>query len=137
MTFAMGAWGPGAFDNDAAWDWSTDLTETEDLSFVEGTLNTAEEVDDDELDVELGCEALAACEVVARLQGRAGRKDDVVDSWVRAHPAKPSPALIRMATNVIDRVAQSSELAQLRANDQAWRAGVQDLRKRIAGRDTF
>ncbi|HVK86039.1 MAG TPA: DUF4259 domain-containing protein [Kofleriaceae bacterium] len=129
----MGAWGTGAFDNDAACDWTSDLTEVDDLSLVEGTLSVAEEVDDDELDAGLGCEALAACEVVARLQGRTGRKLDPVDSWVRAHPMKPSPALVRLATNVIDRVATGSELAQQWAHDRAWRAGVKDLRKRLTG----
>lgn len=129
----MGAWGPGVFDNDTACDWTTDLVDTEDLSFVEGTLSTAEEVDDDELDADLGCEALAACEVVARLQGRAGRRIDTVDSWVRAHPMKPSPALVRLATNVLDRLATGSELAQQWSHDHAWRAGLQDLRKRVTG----
>jgi hypothetical protein len=129
----MGAWGPDAFDNDAACDWTSDLTEVDDLSFVEGTLSVAEEVDDDELDEALGCEALAACEVVARLQGRTGRKSDPVDSWVRAHPVKPSPALVRLAANVIDRVAADSELAQHWAHDHAWRAGVKELRKRVTG----
>jgi hypothetical protein len=128
----MGAWGPGAFDNDAACDWTSDLAEAEDLSFIEATLSAAQEVDDDELDVDLGCEALAACEVIARLQGRAGRQADLVDGWVRAHPTKPPPRLVRLATNVLDRVASSSDLAQLRAHDRAWRAGVVELRKRIA-----
>lgn len=132
----MGAWGTGAFDNDTACDWSADLADATDLTFVEGTLTSAQEVDDDELDVDLGYEAIAACEVVARLQGRVGHKTarvEAVDQWVRAHPVRPSQALIRLATNVLDRVATSSELAQQWARDQAWRAGLQDLRKRVAG----
>ena len=125
----MGTWGTGAFDNDAACDWSADLTEADDLSLVEDTLSSAEEADEDELDIELACEAIAACEVVARLQGRGGRPSAntaELDQWLKARAAKPSPRLVRSATNVLDRVAKSSDLAPLR--DSAL-----DLRKRVAG----
>lgn len=133
----MGAWGNGAFENDTAFDWSSDLTEAEDLSFVEQTLSSADDVDDDELDPDLACEAIAACEVVARLQGRAGRAGShlaELDRWVKTQPVKPSPALIRLATNVLDRVvANSSELSVLWRDSSAWLSSVQDLRKRVAG----
>src|SRR5688500_10877000 len=70
MVQPMGVWGTGVFENDAACDWSADLADASDLTFVTDTLSSAQEVDDDELDVELGCTAVAACEVIARLQGR-------------------------------------------------------------------
>jgi len=132
----MGAWGTGAFDNDAACDWSNDLVDAGDLSYVQNTLSSAQEVDDDELDADLGAEALAACEVIARLQGRGGRKNpntENVDQWVRAHPVKPPAALVKLATCVIDRVAEGSALAQRWSGDQTWRASMLDLRKRVAG----
>jgi hypothetical protein len=132
----MGDWGTGAFDNDTACDWSNDLLDAEDLTFVEDTLSSVHELDDDELDADLGAEALAACEVVARLQGRGGRKDantEIVDRWVKAHPVKPPVELVKLATRVIDRVAEVSELAQRWSGDQTWRASMQDLRKRVAG----
>jgi hypothetical protein len=132
----MGAWGTGAFDNDTACDWSNDLADAEDLTFVQNTLSSAQEVDDEELDADLGAEALAACEVVARLQGRAGRRDantENVDRWVRSHPVKPPAELVKLATHVLDRVAEGSELAALWQGDQSWRASMQDLRKRVAG----
>jgi len=132
----MGAWGTGAFDNDTACDWSNDLVDAEDLSYVQSTLSSAHEVDDDELDADLGAEALAACEVIARLQGRSGRKNpntEIVDQWVRTHPVKPPAELVKLATHVLDRVAEGSELAQLWRGDQTWRASMQDLRKRVAG----
>jgi hypothetical protein len=132
----MGAWGTGAFDNDTACDWTNDLSDANDLTFVHNTLSSAQEVDDEELDVDLSAEAVAACEVIARLQGRAGRRDantQVVDEWVRSHPVKPSPDLVQLATHVLDRVVSGSELAMMWKRDQAWRASVQELRKRIAG----
>ena len=133
----MGAWGIGAFDNDTACDWSADLTDSGDLSFVEDTLTSVEEVEDDELDPHLACEAIAACEVVARLQGRGGRTEPhtvEVDRWIRTQPRRPSPALVKQATNALDRVvANSAELAVLWDDDAAWLSSVQDLRKRVAG----
>lgn len=137
MVQPMGVWGTGAFENDAACDWSADLADASDLTFVTDTLSSAQEVDDDELDVELGCAAVAACEVIARLQGR-GRKSgdamaDIVDQWVRSHPARPSPAVVQLATNVLDRVTEGSELALLWRGDTAWMSQVKDLRRRVAG----
>jgi hypothetical protein len=125
----MGTWGPGAFDNDAACDWSADLTEADDLSLVENTLSSAEEADEDELDLDLACEAIAACEVVARLQGRGSRPSAntaELDQWIKARAERPSPRLVRSASNVLDRVVSSSDLAPLR--DSAL-----DLKKRVAG----
>ncbi|MFN0251037.1 MAG: DUF4259 domain-containing protein [Kofleriaceae bacterium] len=140
----MGVWGTGAFDNDAACDWFADLADTSDLTFVTDTLSSAQEVDDDELDVELGCAAVAACEVIARLQTHArgssntivSRKDamvELVESWVRSHPARPSPDVVQLATNVLDRVTKGSELAVLWRGDSAWLSQVKDLRRRVAG----
>ena len=125
----MGTWGTGAFDNDAACDWSADLTDADDLSLVEDTLSSAEEADEDELDLDLAREAIAACEVVARMQGRGGRPSAhtaELDQWIKARSERPSKRLIKSATNVLDRVASSSDLAPLR--DSAL-----DLRKRVAG----
>ncbi len=135
----MGAWGSGAFENDTACDWTEELTDSgvADLSLVERTLSSAQEVDDDELDADLACEAIAACEVVARLQGRgarAGAHLAELDAWIKSKPVKPSLALIRQAANVLDRVvANSSELAVQWEDSGAWLSSVQDLRKRVAG----
>ncbi len=131
----MGTWGTGAFDNDTASDWSSDLVEAEDLSLVTETLRSAQEVDDEELDDDLRLEALAACEVIARLQGR--RRDgapDAVDAWIRSRRFAPTPQLVKLAAHVMERITSTSdELAHLWSRDQAWRASLQDLRKRVAG----
>ena len=132
----MGVWGTGAFENDAACDWSADLADARDHSYITDTLSSAQDVDDDELDLELGCTAVAACEVLARLQGRHGRKDpisDLVDEWVRSHPGRPSLSVIKLATNVLDRVAAGSELSLLWRGDSAWLSQVKELRRRVSG----
>jgi hypothetical protein len=144
MVADMGVWGTGAFENDAACDWFADLADASDLTFVTDTLSSAQEVDDDELDVELGCTAVAACEVIARLQNYArgssnslgARKDamvELVDEWVRSHPLRPTPAVVQLATNVLDRVVTGSELALLWRGDTTWISQVKDLRRRVAG----
>ena len=132
----MGVWGTGAFENDAAIEWSSDLAEAADLTFVTDTLSSAQEVDDDELDVELGCTAVAACEVIARLQGRAvraGAMDAMLDEWVRSHPVRLTADVVKLATNVLDRVSAGSELAQLWRGDITWMSQVKELRRRVAG----
>ena len=131
----MGVWGTGAFENDAAIEWSSDLAEA-DLTFVMDTLSSAQEVDDDELDVDLGCTAVAACEVIARLQGRAvrtGAMDELIDEWVRSHPTRLTADVVKLATNVLDRVSKESELAQMWRGDVTWMSQVKELRRRVAG----
>ena len=92
----MGAWGHLPFDNDTTNDWAYDLEEVDDLSLVEAAFAELEEVGTEYLDQDLACNALGACEVLARLLGRPGYINaytEKVDAWVAAHKIKPSPAL--------------------------------------------
>ncbi len=68
----MGAWGVLAFDNDTANDWAYGLDGVDDLGLVESAFDEVAEVGGDDLDSDLACNALAACEVLARLRGRPG-----------------------------------------------------------------
>ena len=134
----MGAWGPLTFDNDTACDWSYDLENTDDLSLVESAFAEVEQTGpDDDLDQDLACNALAACEVLARLRGHPGYNNaytEAVDHWVAAHKLPPSTDLLARADAVIDRVlADNSELADLwrESGDTEWKAAVEDLRRRL------
>jgi hypothetical protein len=133
----MGAWGELAFDNDQANDWAYGLDEVDDLSLVEAAFEAVEAVGDDYLDSDEASDALAACEVIARLRGKPGYQNaytEKVDLWVAAHPLKVPAALIARASSVIDRVlGEESELAELWAEsgDAKWRAAVEDLRARM------
>ena len=136
----MGAWGVLAFDNDTANDWAYDLDEVDDLSLVESAFDEIEEVGGDYLDQDVACNALAACEVIARLRGNPGYKNaytEKVDEWVAAHNLKPPAKLIKRATAAIDRVlGEQSELRQLwEETDEldTWRESVDDLRRRVQG----
>lgn len=133
----MGVWGVLALDNDDANDWAYDLAEADDLSLVESAFDTVAEAEDF-LEAPDASIALAACEVLARLNGKPGYKNaytEKVDEWVAAHPQTPSPALLARATAVINRIlADKSELKDLWADSDEnsnWLASVDDLRQRL------
>lgn len=65
----MGAWDVDTFDNDTACDWAYDLADASDLSLVQQTLEAVLQTGDEYLEMDPACEALAACEVIARLKG--------------------------------------------------------------------
>ena len=133
----MGAWGELAFDNDSANDWVYDLEEANDLAPVVAALTQVESVGSGYLEVDAASAALAACEVLARLQGRPGYTNaytEKVDRWVAAHPQAVPPALINRGSSAIDRIlGQNSELRELweESDVAAWLAGVADLRSRL------
>ena len=134
----MGAWGPGTFENDAAVDWTYELAAEDDLRLVLVAITGALGVGDGYLDAGLGAEALAACEVVARLKGNWGRRNaytETVDAWVLDHPEDPPEMLVDGALAVIDRVTRPpSELLELweEGEPDPWKAAVADLCNRLA-----
>jgi hypothetical protein len=139
----VGAWGHRSFDNDAANDWAYGLEDTADLSLVESALDDLESVGDDYLDQDVACNALAACEVLARCIGNAGYRDaytEKVDAWVAAHSLKPSPSLLNRASLAIRRIlSDSSELRELWEDSdggQRWREAIEDLAARLSGSST-
>lgn len=133
----MGAWGHDTFHNDTACDFTSELTEATDLGVVEGALNGVLESDEDYLDSDEACEALAACEVLARLQGRWGVRDaysEELDAWIVAHPQTPPKALLDRAVKTIDRICgEKSELPELWEGQDVWVKAIADLRARVVG----
>ncbi len=134
----MGAWGIGNFDNDTAADWALNLENCNDLSFVEETLQQVLGGEEDFLDADLACEALAAIEVVARLRGNWGERSaysQPVDTWVEEHKLVVPPLLIDKSIKAIDRIlAESSELNELWKETEeyeAWKGQLISLKKRV------
>lgn len=137
----MGTWAVDAFGNDYAQDWAEDLHETGNLDAVEDTLDTVLD-SGAELEAPFAAEALAAIEVLARLQGKGGARSEdsaPVDEWVDARKlkaAKPRADLAAKAAQAIERIlAPESELRQLweeSGHYADWRASVEDLRARLA-----
>ena len=134
----MGAWGVDSFENDAACDWAADFIEDGTFGMVEDALDLALDDSEDMLDASVGCEALAACEVLARLQGKSGQEDaytEDLDAWVKANPQTPPPALVKKALKAMDRVIDP-EASELRAlwdepGADGWLAKVSNLRARL------
>lgn len=133
----MGAWGELAFDSDTACDWAFGLEEVDDLSLVESALAEVEQTGGGYLDQDLACNALAACEVLARLKGQPGYRNsytETVDRWVGTHPIRPPEPLLARADAAIARVlADPSELLDLwrEEGEAGWLQSVDDLRRRL------
>ena len=135
----MGCWAIDAFGNDDAADWAYGLEECDDLSLVENTLDTVLAVGSEEyLESPFATEALAAIEVVARLQGNWGERNaytETVDEWVEKTQLKPSLSLAHKAHHVIERIlSDQSELKELWEESgefDAWRSSVDDLKARV------
>lgn len=133
----MGTWAVGSFDNDDAADWAFGLEEARDLSLVETTVDKAIAAAD-YLEAPDAAEALAAIEVIARLQGNWGERSpysEPVDNWVEANKLVPSGELLAKALQVLDLiVGENSELNELwqESDEYAdWVAAVAELRSRV------
>jgi Domain of unknown function (DUF4259) len=134
----MGAWSHESFGNDDASDWAARLAAYDDLGLVESTLDAVLEVGDDYLEAPEASEAIAAAEVVARLQGNAGTPDtapEEVDAWVERIQLLPSPGLAAKARRALDRVlAGPSELMERwdeSGEADVWKTAVRELKDRI------
>ena len=134
----MGTWGHLAFNNDTTNDWAYGLEEVDDLSLVEAALDELEEVGNDYLDQDIACNALGACEVLARLLGHPGYTNaftETVDQWVAGHKVKPPPALLERRVrcdrpNPRRRVGASSVVGRKRGR-RPLRKAMEDLRGRL------
>ena len=131
----MGAWDAGSFDNDAACDWAVEFAKSKDLAPVFGIFARA--LDAEYIDGTSGCQAIAACEVIARLKGNIGTRNPFsqkVDDWVSAHPQQIPKDLVQTALEVLVKVRSSkSELSKLWCGGVAaeWQTAMDDLRQRV------
>lgn len=139
----MGTWATDAFGNDYAMDWAQDLHEYKTLELVETTLDNVIDSTEAELEAPFAAEALAALEVIARLQGQPGEDDPAtaeVDEWVAACKKKVTPPLLEKARLAFERItAETSELRQLWQDSEhfaEWQADVAALRARVLGKDS-
>ncbi|MBW3508584.1 DUF4259 domain-containing protein [Janthinobacterium sp. NKUCC06_STL] len=140
----MGTWATDAFGNDYAMDWAQDLHEYKTLELVETTLDNVIDSQEAALEAPFAAEALAALDVIARLQGQPGEGEDdpataEVDEWVAACKKKVTPPLLEKARLAFERItAESSELRQLWQDSEHfadWQADVAALRARVLGQE--
>jgi hypothetical protein len=133
----MGAWGFDSFENDTACDWTGELEDADDLTPVHEALDGVLENDEDFLDSDDACNAIAACEVIARLKAKGGQRDaytESVDRWVESHPTRPDADLVAKGNAALDRIlAEDSELRELweESDFDAWMKCMNDLRRRM------
>jgi Domain of unknown function (DUF4259) len=135
----MGAWAEDTFGNDTSCDWIGIFLETPELNIVRETIN-AVLVAGDDLDSDEACDCLAACEVLARLQGKWGLKNaysEELDAWVEANPMVVPNDLKIAADLAIERIlGPDSELSELWDEDgrnDTWHNAINDLRERVRG----
>ena len=70
----MGTWAVDSFGNDDACDWTYELEKVSDLTPVEEALNALLNCDEEGVEASEATEAIAAIEVIARLQGNWGKR---------------------------------------------------------------
>ena len=134
----MGAWSEETFGNDTACDWVGDFLEEPGIAKVNQTLE-AVVAEQDYLDSDVACEALAACEVIARLKGNWGRKDpysEKLDRWIESNSQEIPAELVSKAGAVIAKIlGEKSELVELwdeGGRNEVWHGKVNDLAKRVS-----
>ena len=134
---AAGAWGTGPFDNDDALDWVWELSESDDSSVIEATLDAAAN-SSGYLEAYTASVAIAAAEVVAASRGnpREVLPDEVIE-WVRTHSVTADVNLLAIARKSIENAKnlEFSELAHLwmESDDlmDAWLKDLDDLLERL------
>ena len=134
---AAGAWDTGPFDNDDALDWVWELSESNDVSVIEGTLHAAAS-ESSYLEAPAASMAIAAAEVVAALRGNPRPElPGEVTEWLQAHDVVVGDDLLKIARRAIENVRKpdSSELAQLWLDSEelmkVWLTGLDDLLQRL------
>ncbi len=117
----MGTWSVDSFGNDTACDWAYSLENYKDLSLIEESLDKVLNAGSEYLEASDAEEALAAAEVLARLQGHWGERSsytEAVDKWVEKTGLQQDKALAQKAHRAIDRIlSNSSELLELWEED--------------------
>jgi hypothetical protein len=134
----MGAWGTGIFDNDGALDYVGDIVIDSGLSQIEATLDRVLSIKLEYLEAPDAENALAAAEILARLQGRvnAEKSTDELEQWIKKTKISPSGELLEKARQSVARIlTEPSELLELwNESDEdgaEWRACVENLASRL------
>ena len=135
---AMGAWGPGAFENDNACDFAAAVADGGGVSALTEALDRVLSSEGEYLEAPDAEEGLAAAEIVARLRGSAGEETAytaAVDAWVKNLRAAVSDDLAEKARRSTARIlVEPSELLELWAESDdfdGWKRGVEELLKRL------
>ena len=126
----MGAWGHQSFDNDIAMDWVRELEERGIAAIRDSVI----EQRGGYLEADICCEALAAADTVAAVNGKpsAALPEEVL-TWVGAQLRLPRE-LSLLSYSAIAVIREDSELKELwEETDEfgAWLAQLDDLQVRL------
>lgn len=125
----MGTWGPGAFENDAAMDFSHEIETPHDLA---GALTV--EMIDQPISADAACRIIVVGECVAAMRGHAcsDLPDELADRLVGFGP--PSKSLLDHSCDHLTAVMQRSELMELWAEDDPsnWNRAMHGLIVRLS-----
>ena len=134
----MGSWSADTFGNDTACDWIGDFVDNPGLPRVRAAINAVLSADE-YLDSDEACDCLAACEVIARLQGKWGVQNvysEKLDNWIRAQSLTIPNDLKLAADEAITRIlGANSELPELwdeGGRNHEWHDAIDDLRARLS-----
>ena len=135
----MGAWSEDTFGNDIACDWVGTFLDVPSLETVREAIDEVLGTED-YLDSYEASMCLAACEVIARSQGRWGVRDaysEELDAWLEQNPLEIQEDLKKAADDAIARIlGPDSELVELWDDggyNESWHEAVDDLRARVKG----
>jgi hypothetical protein len=130
----MSACGREIFDSDDGSDWLAGLTESNDLSVVETTLDAALEDSDSYLEAPDCWMALAAAEIVAALNGKlsSGLPDNAL-AWIEGKPAPPAKVVsaARAAVNMVRSASELRDLWEESGDFDVWLDALLDLEARL------
>ena len=130
----MGAWGTGAFENDAALDWLFELEKAKDLTCVWQATEAV--FGADYLDSDVASEALVAIELAAGLKGKPNQElPEEVETWLNNNTQQlPSNYYVRAVAALDVICGEESELKELWAESESytdWMAEINDLKIRL------
>ncbi|WP_181700487.1 DUF4259 domain-containing protein [Chthonobacter albigriseus] len=127
---AMGAWGTGLFENDAACDLASDVAEG-DPARLEQAIDAVLACGAGYLEAPVAEECLAAAAIIARLKSgpeRGTKYPEVLEPWFRSAAAPLPAGLDQKAKRAIQRVLSETR-------DSSSATGILDLIKRALRRE--
>jgi hypothetical protein len=134
----MGTWGIGVFENDTACDFAGDVAESGGPASLEKALDHVLAIQDGYLEASDAAEALAAADIIARLNGSRGEQTAYtasIDQWVDRQQSPPPQQLIDKARRCVSRIltepSEMVELWQEAGEFDAWKRSVEAVFARL------
>lgn len=131
----MGTWGTGNLSNDTALDWFGAFSDNPDAEMIRETFE--EVLQEEYLDAEVSCAALAAAETLAALKGQPGPDfDETQQGLLSSVKGMADLPLLELSILTIDRIMlpEDNELYELWkevSSEGEWLQVVKDLRQRL------